>query len=304
MYNYECKRCLYKCVKKSNMIRHLNRTNKCMKIGISYIMSDEELFNLSIINVNEKIEVTKKDNNILKEEILEKEDDSEKEEDEENKCSICNKIFAKKSNLTRHMAKNICQINITNNINISQQNINNINNNQQNHVNVNINLVKSFDEDWNIDNLDNFKKLGLILSGSKYSNTLKHICDNDNNLNVVYNEKHDYGLVFDKNDNKFNNMDIKEISDSSMEKIHKLLLNFHKELNENLSGNNMEMDKEIFEHILKNIELKYKNYINDQKIKSAVSGIISDIYSEKYNESKKICLEILANNCNDEIDGY
>ena len=303
MYNYECKRCLYKCLKKSNMIRHLNRANKCMKIGLSYMMSDEELFNLSIINVNEKIEVTKKDNNILKEEILEKEDDSE-EEDEENKCSICNKIFTKKSNLTRHMAKNICQINITNNINISQQNINNINNNQHNHVNVNINLIKSFDEEWNVDNLDNFKKLGLILSGSKYSNTLKHICDNDKNLNVVYNEKHDYGLVFDKNDNKFNNMDIKEISDSSMEKIHKLLLNFHKELNENLSGNNMEMDKEIFEHILKNIEQKYKNYINDQKINTAVSSIISDIYSEKYNESKKICLEILSNNCNDEIDGY
>ena len=201
MYNYECKRCLYKCLKKSNMIRHLNRANKCMKIGLSYMMSDEELFNLSIINVNEKIEVTKKDNNILKEEILEKEDDSE-EEDEENKCSICNKIFTKKSNLTRHMAKNICQINITNNINISQQNINNINNNQHNHVNVNINLIKSFDEEWNVDNLDNFKKLGLILSGSKYSNTLKHICDNDKNLNVVYNEKHDYGLVFDKNDNK------------------------------------------------------------------------------------------------------
>ena len=303
MYNYECKRCLYKCLKKSNMIRHLNRANKCMKIGLSYMMSDEELFNLSIINVNEKIEVTKKDNNILKEEILEKEDDSE-EEDEENKCSICNKIFTKKSNLTRHMAKNICQINITNNINISQQNINNINNNQHNHVNVNINLIKSFDEEWNVDNLDNFKKLGLILSGSKYSNTLKHICDNDKNLNVVYNEKHDYGLVFDKNDNKFNNMDIKEISDSSMEKIHKLLLNFHKELNENLSGNNMEMDKEIFEHILKNIEQKYKNYINDQKINTAVSSIISDIYSEKYNESKKICLEILSNNCNEEIDGY
>ena len=303
MYNYECKRCLYKCLKKSNMIRHLNRANKCMKIGLSYMMSDEELFNLSIINVNEKIEVTKKDNNILKEEILEKEDDSE-EEDEENKCSICNKIFTKKSNLTRHMAKNICQINITNNINISQQNINNINNNQHNNVNVNINLIKSFDEEWNVDNLDNFKKLGLILSGSKYSNTLKHICDNDKNLNVVYNEKHDYGLVFDKNDNKFNNMDIKEISDSSMEKIHKLLLNFHKELNENLSGNNMEMDKEIFEHILKNIEQKYKNYINDQKINTAVSSIISDIYSEKYNESKKICLEILSNNCNDEIDGY
>ena len=321
MYKYECKRCFYKCKRKSDIFNHLNRKKKCNKIGLAYTMNDEDLYNLSIEKIsNEKSnnnEDKNKEINEEKEEINEDKKEANEEKKEKNFiCSNCNKIFKKYGNFNNHYFKKICQINITNNntINANTNTNTNINANtnintqqnihQQNNINVNVNLVKSFDDDWNVDNIDKFQKLGLILSSSKYSNALNLICDNEKNLNVVYNKNHDYGLVYDKTDNKFNQMNCKEITDLSMEKIHKLLLNFHKEINENLEKNNMQMDKDIFELILKNIEIKYKNYMNNKKINECVNDIISDIYNEKYNESKQICLEILGNNCKEEENGY
>ena len=48
---FECKRCTYTCNKKANMKKHLNRKILCIKNFDSFSMSDEELYNLSLIKI-------------------------------------------------------------------------------------------------------------------------------------------------------------------------------------------------------------------------------------------------------------
>ena len=66
----------------------------------------------------------------------------------------------------------------------------------QNIINFNFNLMKSFNEQWDVSSMDNFLKLALMLSSNKYTNTLKSILENDNNLNVIFDKNNEYGLIY------------------------------------------------------------------------------------------------------------
>ena len=283
MYNYECKRCSYQCKQKGDMVKHLNRKKICIKSSKVYTIDDKELYDLSLC---------KKTNDLLESCKNTDEINNSSTEDNELKymCDNCNTSFTTKSNLLRHQIK-YCKNNINININ------NNINNNI---YNFNINLIKSFDEEWDTSNIDHYLKSALILSSNKYSNTLRCIINNNNNLNVIYNNKQEYGLVYDKNDNKFNNIDIKDIVNLSMEKIHKHLKDFHKDIHDNLKENNLDIDNDVFDLILTKIDSKYEDFSNDSNVNNNVKNIISNIYHEKYDTTKKICKDLLNNN----IEGY
>ena len=112
--NYECKRCLHKTKQKIEMIRHLNRKNKCVRNNVdSMKYTDIELYELSIKKNMENdlldLYVNDNDNKLI--------------------CSNCNATFHNKSNLNRHINNSKCTekcLNITNNT-LNQQNIININ---------------------------------------------------------------------------------------------------------------------------------------------------------------------------------
>jgi len=78
---FECKRCSFKCDKKKNMEKHLNRKILCIKKFDSFCMNDEELYNLSLIK------------NYIK---------SEDKTNNKFICENCNKYFNRKDSLQRH----------------------------------------------------------------------------------------------------------------------------------------------------------------------------------------------------------
>ena len=75
----ECKKCFYKCNKKKDMLKHLNKKKPCIRILESYKYKDEELYELSLV----------RENKVLKSSI----------------CDKCNKNFYNSSNLKRHLEK-------------------------------------------------------------------------------------------------------------------------------------------------------------------------------------------------------
>jgi len=281
---YSCKRCQYSCTQKSNMIKHLNRKTKCMKTPDVYTISDVELYNLSLIKIKDQ-ELLK----FKKEKDEESSCSSDEEEDinSEKKytCPECNKSFSRSDNLQRHQKKSC--ISNTNNINGINNNYSHNHTNSHNIYNINIEL-KSFYEEWDTGNIDNFLKFALILSNSKYSDTLKCILDNDNNKNVLYNKSDKYGVVYNKEEGKFNNMDVKEITNISMEKIHSKLKEFHEEIKKSLLEKNINIDKNMFDNLLSAIESKFMDYTTNEKVSKSVNEIIPDIYNNEFNNTTNI----------------
>ena len=99
---YECKRCSYKCTRNSDMIRHLNRKIKCPRSIEALKYSEDEIYNLSLINNKIK-------KNVNNDEIIPKKKDlSKKVLNICNICNICNKSFTRLDNLMRH-EKKICK---------------------------------------------------------------------------------------------------------------------------------------------------------------------------------------------------
>ena len=76
--NFECVRCGYNTLKKSNILVHLNKKKKCIKRIESFIYNDEEVMTLSLIRKNNKTNL-------------------------ENICKFCNKTYTTKRFLNKHM---------------------------------------------------------------------------------------------------------------------------------------------------------------------------------------------------------
>ena len=161
--------------------------------------------------------------------------------------------------------------------------------------------MKSFNEQWDVSSMDNFLKLALMLSSNKYTNTLKSILENDNNLNVIFDKNNEYGLIYNKEDKKFTNMKINEIIELSMEKLNKHLEEFHNEISESLKNVNLNIDPEIIDIVKDKINNKYTTYKKNNEVKNGVNNIISDIFNEKYDYTKEICNKLLVNT---ESEGY
>ncbi len=308
------------------MVKHLNIKKKCIKRPCVYIIDDDKLYNDSLIKINKNTknsnDVINNDNNVdIEEDNIEKinieednteecheEDDDEiseviSESDKDYICKKCNKTFKRKYTLTRHNSKYCKIINESKNINISNNtNSHNTNNIEtQNIINFNFNLMKSFNEQWDVSSMDNFLKLALMLSSNKYTNTLKSILENDNNLNVIFDKNSEYGLIYNKEDKKFTNMKINEIIELSMEKLNKHLEEFHNEISETLKNVNLNIDPDIINLVKDKINKKYDIYKNNDIVKNGVNNVISDIFNEKYHYTKEMCNDLLVN---EECDGY
>lgn len=328
MSYYQCKRCLHIAKQKCDIVKHLNKKKKCIKRPNAYIIDDDKLYNDSLIKItkndiiehdDEKINDEKinyiNNNNINEGKIPKGKINNEEEKDEiiiestsedgneKYICKKCNKTFSRKYTLTRHNLKHCKIINEheNNNINILNNNSHNTNIETQNIINFNFNLMKSFNEEWDVSSMDNFLKLALMLSSNKYTNTLKSILENDNNLNVIFDKNSEYGLIYNKEDKKFTNMKINEIIELSMEKLNKHLEEFHNEISESLKNVNLNIDPEIIEIVKDKINKKYDIYKNNNEVKKGVNNIISDIFNEKYDYTKKICNKLLVNT---ESEGY
>ena len=162
-------------------------------------------------------------------------DKNDKNNINKNICNCCGKNFIHQRTLKKHNEK--CKLNIiendieNNKIDNKELNLNNnsfskndigisncnginiVDNSTKNitqHINFNINLINSFDEQWNTTHIDDKTKILLLLNNTKFTSTLENILENEVNLNVLIDETSDKGLVY--NEKKILNMDIKRYS--------------------------------------------------------------------------------------------
>jgi hypothetical protein len=266
---FQCFRCFYKCALKTDMIRHINKKNLCTRKLDSYVYSEEELKIKSL-------------NRIYVDNLLNK-----------HLCTFCNKDFVSSSSLKRHLlsyCKNKKQNNviIDDSVNINNVNIDdsiniiniddsvNINIDNSVKINLNINLLSSFDKNWNIEHIDNNLKLILLLHNSKFTKTLENILDNKSNLNVLLDSTKKEGIVF--NEDKIQQKDIKEILRKSMDKLYEQLCGFYTDLS---NPNILDINISVLSNELNEAKVKYNNYKKDICIQNKVNELISNIYMKK-----------------------
>jgi hypothetical protein len=211
------------------------------------------------------------------------------------KCLFCNKLFTRNSSLKRHMKdhcnnKLVIENNTINNntsntsnntSNILNNTNNTLNNTINNIVNINVNIdnklnkIIPFDNDWDMSKIDNKTKNCLLLSSTKFTQTMEHILENDANMNVLIEKETNLGFIYKNDIEKFKKMDINDIVDTSMKKLYNHLKQIYNDVKDD---NEYKICNDYLENEKNNIEDKYDKYINDEITQKKVQEHILDIY--------------------------
>lgn len=253
MSYYECKRCKFTSKFKNDIRRHLDRKIKCGKDLDAYNYSNEELHKLSLIRI------------VIKEE----------EEDKiKLTCIQCKKIYSRLDSLNRH--KLICK-----KINNELESSNTINENQTQNIFIEDNsfILKSFDEDWSIEHIDNYLKLFILLSKTKYTDFLKEVMKNKENLNIILEKNSDSCLIYKNKTESYVKIKINELFEKLMVKINEQL---QKIFDEYLSEKH-NIEKSVLNTIKDekiNNNTKLVDYMNNNNLKKIVDTILLDILNK------------------------
>jgi hypothetical protein len=129
-------------------------------------------------------------------------------------------------------------------------------------------------------------KKNLLLGHSKFTNTLKSILTNDENLNVILKDE-STGIVYKLKNDEYEAMHVNDILDVSMDKIYKHLRDFIEEI--------INVDNKDNKSIIHEIDKKYYNYKKDLKIKKDADGYLVDIFNENKDKSIEKFVEKINN---------
>jgi hypothetical protein len=203
-----------------------------------------------------------------------------------NKNNILDENIEKVSLNSHNVINNTNNTNNTNNSN----NINNTNNtNNTNNITNNITIqIKSpipFDDEWITSHINPYHLQNFLFSKKMYTNLLTEILENEINLNVIIDKKNndDIGWIYKNDNDKYIMMNIKDIVNNSMNKLHKKL----NELNEDAIQKS-DIDVDYLESTNYNIKKKYETYSNDSMVNNDVNNLISNIFDTKKDEALQI----------------
>jgi hypothetical protein len=192
--------------------------------------------------------------------------------------------------------------NIIKNKNVNQT-INNITVNQQfnNYNIINMKYPNGFDKDWDLSQISHEKKLLLINTcNTKYSELLKFILQNDDNLNVIIENETNTGIVYKNDIEKYIHLNKSEIIDQSLIKLKSQLNNLCDEICMKKDNTIENIQKYHYENL--SINKKFDNYMkNNNDIKNGVQDIIFNIFDEKKEETINIMNKIIENETNDNL---
>jgi hypothetical protein len=122
-----------------------------------------------------------------------------------------------------------------------------------------------------------------------YTNFLKEILKNDMNLNVIIdNDNIDTGMVYKNNNDKYIQMNSKDIAEKTMKK-----LNYH--LNEINKNNECDSFEDIKTFSRRMINKKYIDYQKNDSIHKSVDDMILSIYGNSKNEATNVAKKVLHN---------
>lgn len=275
MSYYECKRCKFRSKFKNDIRRHLDRKIKCGKDLDAYNYNDQELYKLSLIRI-----------------VVKNEEDKIK-----LTCIHCKKVYSRLDSLNRH--KLICK-----KVNNELDSLNTIiTNDYEYNKNIfieynNFNL-KSFDEDWSIEHIDHYLKLFILLSQTKYTDFLKEVMKNKENLNIIVEKNSDSGLIYKNETEKYVKIKISDLFDKLMVKINEQLQKiFDEYLSEKHNIEKSVLNTIKYEKINNNIKLE--DYMNNSNLKKIVDTILLDIL----NKNREYALLVSKNLGNVKKIGY
>jgi len=330
---YECKRCFHKFSQKNDISRHLNRKKECNRALLSYQLYDdydsEALTELSFIKIkNEKKDIycdycqksfcniksldkhldgkcksmlttsIKKPTNDLIEEI--KAAKILKESKISNNTPVASDL-----NITKDVENTIFKSNYIENLhqtnnNISDSNVTNIKDSNITNINLNINLINSFDEDWNTTHIDDKIKFILLCQNAKFTSTLEKILENEVNQNVLIDNNNLKGLVY--KDKKLINMDIKDIVKNTMDKLFNQLSTFKKDI---INNEQFSINHDIINEEMNIIDKKYEDFkLDKDNVSNKVNNCITDIYNKKRENTIQNFTMIVDKNEETEEEGY
>ena len=269
---YNCIRCSFQTNKKSIIIKHLEKKNKCKKNLSIYFLPDDLIYDICLNPINNEYT--------------------------NFQCKNCLKNYVSKYNLNRH-SKNCISKDKKNNLLIKYKLFSYLDIKKYLNDFYNLTILKYFEENkiynsfkkpWNLNHIDLLTKKLLYISNDKYSDLLRKILENDKNINIIYDKNENYGYVI----NDFNEIELinkKEIVNKTIEKILYTFNIFKKDLEDNnkiININLLYKENEI-------IKDKYNLFLNSEIIRSKVETIILNLYNEKFYEIQSNALYELNN---------
>jgi hypothetical protein len=301
---------------------HLNRKKKCSKTLDAFQYNDDECDIISLVKKCDRTKNKFKCNYCLKSYcnnyVLDKHIKNYCKKKDENNIIInydindiddINNIkntYNNDNNFGNNNHNKI--INNINNIN----NVNNVNNvnttnieNQHNIINNIIiipnmgnNIPVPFDREWITEHIDIHLKHLILLGNHKYTDLLKKILENKNNLNVIIDKDQNIGFVYNS-DNTYKNMDKSEIVNLSMEKLKNEL---HRIKDDVINNSSIEAD--FTKEQASIIDNKYDMYKNDKQIQKSVEALLTDIYDKNKDEAIEFYNQLSIENNNNNPFGF
>ena len=261
---YVCKRCDYMSKQKEVMRRHLNKLNTCKIKNQNNKLSDTELYNLSL----EKTSI----------------DDIVKSETKKNYCANCNKHFTRNYSYKQHIDNNVCGAKVTkiekieNNVNINNPVIN---------INIGMGALRGFEEKWDVSNIDKYQMVGILFSNNKFSNTLKKILENDNNLNVIINDKS--GIVYNASIDRYEPMSKNDICKQTIEKLYNHLKEFYWDISHDTNNSDYGHKSSFLDDEMKKINTGYDRYhYKTEHYRNIANEALNYFFKSVKEEAEKI----------------
>ena len=312
-YYYKCYFCDdFKTNKKSNILSHLNKNKKCIRSSKSYMHTNEELMNKSCEKVYLKY-ITPPGKKEKSEELKNLDTSNEikntiyiepsnitviKEEENTNQCIHCCKILSNKYNLKIHyktckLLNNEKETTVNNtitNTNSGDSSIVNSGDNatlnvNSNNININIITPISFEQNWDISEIDTSKKTQILVSNIMYTSLLNKILENEKNQNIVIENNTNSGLVYMNEKDKYITMKMDDIFEKTMEKLHKQLVEITIEFKNN-NDDNFSLD--CLNSFLTVANRKIVNYRKNIDIKEGTNNFIKEIFNNIKNDAIKV----------------
>jgi len=216
-----------------------------------------------------------------------------------------NMPVATELNITKDTENTIFKSNYIENLhqtnnNISDSNVTHIKDSNITNINLNINLINSFDEDWNTTHIDDKIKFILLCQNSKFTSTLEKILENEVNQNVLIDNNNLKGLVY--KDKKLINMDIKDIVKNTMDKLFNQLSTFKKDI---INNEHFSINHDIINEEMNLIDKKFEDFkLDKDNVSNKVNNCITDIYNKKRENTIQNFTMIVDKNEEDDEEGY
>lgn len=269
---YICHRCFYETDRKSVLLQHLSKKNKCIK-NINYYFIPNDILKQASLMI---------DNN--------------------NKfmCRYCYKNISNKYNLERHQEK--CKEKNNNYIDIySKYKLHNDLSIKEiiqkfcfyslhNYFKKNI-IIQYFDKPWCLNHIDLLTKKLLFLSAEKYSDLLVKILENDKNINALFDKNENYGYILNNNGH-FEIISKKIFLEKLLKKLYFILKEFKitlQESDKHIEINSLKKEDEV-------IDNKYLYFFRSKELYFRVHHFVFNLYHQKFLESYNYTLYKLNNN--------